>query len=114
MRLTEMLEAITTELQTVGINDPKNPSDWIAVPDSTESSDADANVSADALEDFQERQSLVAVLETRYNNIVLALEKIDAGTFGTCEVCNAPIEENRLDANPAARTCIAHLEESVT
>ena len=38
-----------------------------------------------------------------------ALERIEKGTYGICEVGNEEIEEDRLNANPAARTCKAHL-----
>jgi RNA polymerase-binding protein DksA len=35
-----------------------------------------------------------------------ALERIDAGTYGTCERCGKPIGEERLEANPNATLCI--------
>ena len=35
-----------------------------------------------------------------------ALERVDSGTAGTCEVCEGPIAVARLLALPAARTCI--------
>jgi DnaK suppressor protein len=34
------------------------------------------------------------------------LTRLDAGTYGTCEVCGEPIGTARLEARPAARTCI--------
>ena len=48
-------------------------------------------------------------LEVRYQNVSLALKKIVDGSFGKCEVDGSPIEEDRLDANPAARTCKTHM-----
>lgn len=36
-----------------------------------------------------------------------ALVRIDAGTFGTCEPCGAPIPFERLEAIPHARVCVA-------
>jgi RNA polymerase-binding protein DksA len=36
-----------------------------------------------------------------------ALGRLDAGTYGVCEVCGEPIAEGRLEARPVARTCIA-------
>lgn len=110
-RLKEMLEAITKELQTVGVHNPENPSDWTAAQKDEDTDDADENLSADTIEEWNERTSFVETLEPQYNDIVRALGKITAGTFGTCEICNAPIEEKRLEAFPAARTCIAHIEE---
>jgi sigma-B regulation protein RsbU (phosphoserine phosphatase) len=38
-----------------------------------------------------------------------ALGRMDAGTFGRCEVCREPIEEDRLAADPLLRFCIDHL-----
>ena len=35
-----------------------------------------------------------------------ALARIDDGTFGTCEVCGKPIDEERLEALPWATLCI--------
>jgi RNA polymerase-binding protein DksA len=38
--------------------------------------------------------------------IEAALARLDAGTYGRCERCGEPIGEGRLEARPAARTCI--------
>ncbi len=35
-----------------------------------------------------------------------ALERIDEGTFGTCQRCSKPIGEERLEAVPYVRFCI--------
>ena len=35
-----------------------------------------------------------------------ALERIEAGTFGTCKACGRPIGEERLEALPWATLCI--------
>ncbi len=37
-----------------------------------------------------------------------ALEKVDAGTFGVCDVCDAPIPVERLEARPFTSRCIRH------
>jgi DnaK suppressor protein len=39
-------------------------------------------------------------------DVVQALQKIEDGSFGTCERCSEPIAEKRLDALPFARYCI--------
>lgn len=110
-RLEAMLRVTTDELKGVGIHNPENQSDWLAVPDNLDAEEPDQNLLADAVEGWNERNALVAALEPRYNNIVAALARINAGTFGNCEICGNIIEEKRLEANPAARTCITHLEE---
>ena len=39
-------------------------------------------------------------------DVVSALQKIEDGSYGTCERCSEPIAEKRLDALPFARYCI--------
>jgi sigma-B regulation protein RsbU (phosphoserine phosphatase) len=41
-----------------------------------------------------------------------ALERIEDGTYGLCEVCKEPIEAERLIADPLLRLCISHLTPS--
>lgn len=112
-QLDDMLRTITAELKEVGIHNPENPQDWIAVPEDLDAEEPDENLAADAVEEWDERRALVATLEGRYNAIVAALGRIQTGTFGTCEVCGTDIEAARLDVNPAARTCIADRESVV-
>ncbi|MBN1268856.1 MAG: TraR/DksA C4-type zinc finger protein [Kiritimatiellae bacterium] len=35
-----------------------------------------------------------------------ALQRLEAGTYGTCEVCSDPIEKPRLEALPFAKLCV--------
>lgn len=41
-----------------------------------------------------------------------AIERIEAGTFGTCESCGEGINPERLEALPAARLCIACAQQT--
>ncbi len=115
-RLESMLEELNTELKAIGIHNPNNPSDWIAVPEGVDANEPDTDLVADVIEEWDERQALVATLERRYNDVTRALLKAQAGTFGMCEICKEPIEDARLDANPSARTCMTHMndEEALT
>jgi DnaK suppressor protein len=38
-----------------------------------------------------------------------ALERLDAGTYGRCLACDAPIDDEVLAAAPTQPTCAAHL-----
>ena len=109
-RLEEMLAVVTNELKDLGIHNPEVKEDWIATP-ARESTEADPNLEADRVEDWNERRAILAELETRYNNLNRALQKIETETYGICEICNEPISTDRLAANPAARTCQEHLNE---
>jgi RNA polymerase-binding protein DksA len=39
--------------------------------------------------------------------IQAALDRIDAGTYGICEICDQTISVGRLTAMPTARLCVA-------
>lgn len=54
-----------------------------------------------------EIEALTATLTESLHDLDDALAKLDAGTYGACEQCGAPIGEARLEAMPAARLCIA-------
>ena len=38
-----------------------------------------------------------------------AVQRMDAGTYGICEVCHDPVERERLIADPLVRLCLDHL-----
>jgi RNA polymerase-binding transcription factor DksA len=70
---------------------------------------AEPNEAADKVEELDERGGEVTALSARLADVRKALENIETGTYGVCEVCDKAIEEERLEANPAARTCMEHM-----
>ena len=50
--------------------------------------------------------ALEAHLRGILTQIDVALHRIDAGTYGTCETCGAEINPDRLDALPWATKCV--------
>lgn len=40
------------------------------------------------------------------HDIQLALDKIETGSYGICELCEEPVPQRRLDAIPWARFCV--------
>lgn len=61
----------------------------------------------DALANQHLTQDLAAREESRHTGIVLALERVANGTYGTCERCGGTIPYGRLLVMPEARTCVA-------
>ncbi len=109
--LLKELELVESELKTVGVHDPENPSDWEAVPPpSSDVLGGDEHEAADRLETYEENAGILKELEIRYNEIRKALKKIEDGTYGICEVSGEPIEIERLEANPAATTSMKHMK----
>lgn len=109
-RLEVQLISVTAELNDIAILDNESK-DWVIKTTDIDHTEADRNNQADVAEETDERVALLAELENRYNFIKLALEKLKQGIYGICEISGEMIEVGRLDANPAARTCIHHMEQ---
>lgn len=110
-KLESELSLLETELKDVGQKNPTNQSDWEATPPKDfEVDSADENEAADKIEEYEGNAAVLKELETKYNDLKVALDKIEAGTYGVCEISGEPIESDRLEANPAARTCKAHMQ----
>jgi RNA polymerase-binding transcription factor DksA len=114
-KLEEEKHKLEEELRTTSIRNPKDERDYQATypekngPEKMEADDLDV---AESMEEYQERYDLNDVLEKRLNNVKDALKAIEDNTYGWCNVGGTPheIEEERLNANPAATTCINHIE----
>ena len=50
--------------------------------------------------------SILERVEGELSDVDRALERLDDGTYGTCEACGRPIGEARLEAMPATRFCV--------
>lgn len=58
-----------------------------------------------------ERLSQVAAhdrLGAVHAEVLRALARLDAGTYGRCDVCGEPIAASRLEARPWSTRCIQH------
>ena len=56
-----------------------------------------------------ERQHLVALIDQARDQLAqidAALGRLADGSYGWCERCGQPINPDRLDARPTARTCV--------
>ncbi len=107
-KLEETKQRLEKELG--GLGRVTKTGEWIAMPEKEEDNfHADPNENADEVEEFQERVGTLSELEKEYNNVVSALKQIKKGVYGICFTCKKPIEVGRLEANPAAKTCIEHM-----
>lgn len=79
--------------------------DWSGVSESTGES-ADPNTVADEIEELGTNTAIVEALEIQLRDVNDALDKITGGTYGICEETGEKIPDERLQANPAARTKI--------
>jgi RNA polymerase-binding transcription factor DksA len=108
-KLEKERDVLLEELRDMGKLDPET-GEWEAIPEEITAPQADQNDMADRFEDFEARSSMIKTLEPRLNAILKALKGLNRESFGKCDVCKKDIEQARLQANPAARTCKKHLE----
>jgi RNA polymerase-binding transcription factor DksA len=50
---------------------------------------------------------LAAKVRDTLRDIVAALDRMDAGTYGWCESCGRPLPLERLEAMPSTRWCVS-------
>ena len=56
--------------------------------------------------------SVKEVLESSLRDVRSALARLEDGTYGICKYCGQPIDERRLLARPASRSCV-NCKESI-
>ena len=87
--LEKILFNITVEINDISKCDIKDDGDYAAA-------------SMDSGRDYQiylnQKQELAEIEE--------ALKRIEEGTYGICEMCDEPIQEERLKIKPYAKYCI--------
>ncbi len=96
-RLTATLEGLETDIEA-----QKESLSELSVVDEHQ---------ADIGTETFEREKDLSILESvqaGLDDLDQALQRLDEGTYGNCEVCHQPIGDDRLDAVPAARFCLEH------
>lgn len=101
-------DLLVEELRRISKKSPTDPGGWTPKKNELDIDPANNDEVADALEDIGERIAIESELEKRLIEVESAINRIGNGTYGVCETCGSFIEAERLEANPAARTCKAH------
>lgn len=107
--LVKELSVLEEELKTVGRKNPNNQADWEAVEGDVVTDTAEEGDVAKGIQEYENNNGILNQLEIRLNEVKSAIAKIEDGTYGVCSVCGEKIENDRLDANPAATTCKTHM-----
>lgn len=84
-------------------------SDFLGVVDASRDSNADDEHDPEGATIAFERsqvEALVRQAEAHLEEIAAALERVADGSYGICAVCGNPIDPDRLEARPVARTCV--------
>jgi RNA polymerase-binding transcription factor DksA len=98
---------IETELSRIARFD-ESAGSWVALqPEYSADGTEDAAESSDESETLQDNQAQVSELEKTLVETDQALAKFTQGTYGRCETTGDWMDEARLEAYPAAKTCSA-------
>lgn len=108
-RLLKEQAELESELKSIGRR-RGDTGEWEAVPEDG-GLDTREDV-AEKFEELEERRATEHNLEVKLKEVEAALEKMTNGTYGKCEIGGEEIEMDRLEANPSARTCKAHLDHA--
>ena len=107
-KLEEEKIKLESEMGSIGRKNPLVPNDWEQAP-SEETMEADILDQAGIIVSRENDAAILSDLEAHYDTVLTALSRIEKKTYGTCEVCGNKIGEARLEADPAATTCVKHL-----
>jgi len=102
-------DQLIASLQKVAFIDDENPSDWVPRRENLNVADGEAVEElelAEEIEKFENNTATVKELESRLNEILAALQRIEDGTYGIDEVSGEELTAERLAANPAARSSV--------
>jgi RNA polymerase-binding transcription factor DksA len=56
--------------------------------------------------EMEKNVSLLEQVEEELLEVEAAFQRLERGTYGTCQACGRPIGEERLEALPATRFCV--------
>lgn len=99
-QLTEELGDLRAQLVDMGV-DPTT-----GAPDGDQFEQGFADSGQSTAEKARVLSMAEGVLES-IREVDAALSRMEAGTYGTCESCGAEIPDERLEARPVARLCMA-------
>jgi len=102
-------DVLAEELSGIAVQSTDNPNNWDAKPTDVNDRSADLNKLADNIEEQETNEGIINNLEKQLLDVNEALVKIEEGRYGVCEVSGEAIPKERLEANPAARTTMEHI-----
>ncbi len=109
-------ELLISELKTIATPDPHLKDNWDVKHEEwsenqiTSEEALESDESVNESDEDMKNKALSDHLELRLKEVNDALKRMENGTYGICEVCKKDIEMDRMEVNPAARTCKKHLE----
>jgi len=104
--LLEEKKTLEEELGRIADEDAAIKGNYLARFHKAEPDDT-SDEKAHSITDYEEERAVEQTLELRLQEINETLKKIEEGSYGICEKCLTPIEEERLKAIPLAKLCLS-------
>jgi RNA polymerase-binding transcription factor DksA len=108
-RLLAEQARLEEEMSGIAGRSTVNPADWEVSKPELDILPSDKNEVADQIEELVDNRAVLNELEAEHTAVLAALERIENGEYGVCETDGKEIPTARLDAYPAARTCVEHV-----
>lgn len=83
----------------------------------TDAEDLEGNSLDDLASDdsvLEQGRQMLAEAEAKLAGVERALARLDAGNYGLCEVCGAPITATLLAEHPSLARCVEHDQEGAS
>jgi DnaK suppressor protein len=61
---------------------------------------------ASELIETERDEAMLSIVDGQRSEVLAALERLDAGTYGTCVDCGTTLTDERLEARPEAARCV--------
>lgn len=81
------------------------------LPDHAVASQHPADYGSDLTSEM-EHELIIRTMHWQRRQILQALQRIEAGTYGRCRVDGEPIDDARLEARPEAELCLRHQQQA--
>jgi len=107
-KLEEERTRLESELSGLATRSPHGEGEWDIKNPNLNPMPADKGEMADLEDEREIRAGIGSELEKRLKEVNAALKKFDGGIYGKCEGGGEEISIERLEANPAAGSCIKH------
>lgn len=102
-KLIKEKKLIEGELSSFAHKDTAVKDNWVADFPNFGDERTEQDENAEEVQEYENELPIEYALETRLQNINLALEKTEKENYGLCESCGKQIEIERLEAEPSAR-----------
>lgn len=103
-KLIKEKSLLEEDLSSFSHKDPDLEGNWETDFPSYGDNRAEQDENANEVEEYENDLPVEYSLETRLQHVNEALKKIENGTYGVCEICEKPIEKERLEVEPSAKT----------